>query len=167
MAPYLIGVTYEEGHGVAQDFAQALKWYKQGSARGNQFAQTSIGVMYYQGKGVQQNYAEAAKWFLKAAEKEEMNAQAYLGTMYTSGQGVRQNTAEGIKWFRLAAEQGSAKPQLVLGALYYERQAETRPGKNRRPHPHCACQEMRLIRVQDDVSASAHGIALGRDAGAS
>ena len=42
-----------------------------------------------------------------------------------------------------------------------------RAGKHGQPLDYCACQEMRLIRFQDDVSASAHGLALGRDAGAS
>ena len=42
-----------------------------------------------------------------------------------------------------------------------------RAGKHGQPLDYCACQEMRLIRFQDDVSASAQGLALGRDAGAS
>ena len=42
-----------------------------------------------------------------------------------------------------------------------------RAGKHGQPLDYCACQEMRLIRFQDDISASAHGLALGRDAGAS
>ena len=60
---------YEQGHGVPQDYAEAVKWYRKAADQGDAFAQYNLGVMYDNGEGVPQDQAEAVKWYRKAAEQ--------------------------------------------------------------------------------------------------
>ena len=114
----LLGVMYEEGIGVAQDYAEAVKWYRKAADQGDVGAQNHLGVMYDNGKGVNKDYAEAAKWYRKAAEQGHPFAQNNLGAMYGNGQGVNKDDAEAAKWYRESAEQGHARGQYNLGVMY-------------------------------------------------
>ena len=62
-----LGVMYFEGQGVAQDYAEACKWYRKAAEQGYALAQYNLGIMYYEGKGVALDYAEAYFWFNLAA----------------------------------------------------------------------------------------------------
>ena len=48
-----LGMMYEAGQGVAQDYAEALKYYQLAAVQGNAIAQTNIGRMYEHGRGMQ------------------------------------------------------------------------------------------------------------------
>ena len=54
---------YHEGHGVAQNFQTAMKWYTLAAEQGNADAQYSLGTMYQKGHGVLQDHARAYMWF--------------------------------------------------------------------------------------------------------
>ena len=54
-----IGVMYQCGDSVAQDFAKAYKWYRRGLKNGNTKANYYIGYLYYKGFGVEQSYKTA------------------------------------------------------------------------------------------------------------
>ena len=45
-AQYRIGMMYEEGRGVTQDYAEAMKWYRLAAEQGVADAQYNIGVMW-------------------------------------------------------------------------------------------------------------------------
>ena len=47
-AQYSLGVLYETGEGVAQDYKTAVKWYTLAAEQGNADAQYNLGDMYYQ-----------------------------------------------------------------------------------------------------------------------
>ena len=134
---------YDNGQGVPQNYAEAVKWYRLAADQGDAGAQYNLGVMYDQGRGVPQNYAEAVKWYRLAADQGDAIAQYNLGVMYDKGQGVPQNYAEAVKWYRLAADQGYAGAQYNLGVMYDKgrgRAAELRRGREvvsprRRPGP--------------------------------
>ena len=51
-AQYRLGVMYERGRGVPQDYKTAAKWYRRAAEQGDALAQQSLGVMYGQGQGV-------------------------------------------------------------------------------------------------------------------
>jgi TPR repeat protein len=103
---------------VAQDYAEAVKWYRKAAEQGDDFGQNSLGSMYEDGEGVAQDYAEAVKWYRKAAEQGNAKAQIELGIMYAAGHGVAQNRAEAVKWWRKSANQGNASAQFNLGVSY-------------------------------------------------
>ena len=58
---------YESGRGVAQDQAEAAKWYRLAADQGFAYAQNALGMMYSNGQGVQQDYVSAYLWFSLAA----------------------------------------------------------------------------------------------------
>ena len=48
--------------GVAQDYNEAVKWYRKSAEQGTAAAQSNLGRMYDEGLGVVQDYTEAVKW---------------------------------------------------------------------------------------------------------
>src|SRR5262245_37135735 len=62
-----LGVMYDKGRGVVQDFGQALKWFRRAADAGEARGVCSVGSMYDRGRGVPQDYAEAMKWYVRAA----------------------------------------------------------------------------------------------------
>jgi TPR repeat protein len=109
---------YYHGHGVSQDPAEAMHWFRLAADQGNAVAQTNLGVMYYHGHGVSQNLGEAVHWFRLAADQGNAVAQTNLGVMYQAGQGVSQDLGEAVQWYRLAAEQGYGTAQFYLALMY-------------------------------------------------
>jgi uncharacterized protein len=123
-AQWLLGQMYDQGRGVPQDYAGAMKWYR--LAQGFAQAQFNLALMYEAGFGTQPDYAEAIKWCRKAAEQGLARAQAYLGFiraanqgnamaqsnlgfMYLTGDGVPQDFVQAYMWFNLAAAATKAK----------------------------------------------------------
>lgn len=104
-----IGVMYQQGLGVPQDFSEAAAWYRRAAEQGHARAQQNLGALYEKGEGVPQNYAEAAKWYVRAAQGGNMLAKYNLGILYEQGvPGVPINVVLAHMWFNLAAAQGSA-----------------------------------------------------------
>jgi uncharacterized protein len=54
---------------VAQDYAEAVKWYRKAADQGETNAQYNLGVGYAKGRGVSQDYAQAHLWFNLAASR--------------------------------------------------------------------------------------------------
>jgi len=113
-----LGLMYENGLGVTQDYKTAVKWYKKAAEQGEADAQNNLGVMYDSGLGVTQNYKVAAKWFKKAADQEYAVAQFNLGVMYANGFGVLKDYKAAVKWYKKSAEQGYVSAQSRLGFMY-------------------------------------------------
>ena len=67
-AQYNLGVMYEKGEGVRQDYRKAIEWYEKSANQGYAAAQYNLGLMYYQGKGVRQDYHKAKWWFGTACD---------------------------------------------------------------------------------------------------
>jgi TPR repeat protein len=51
----VLGLRYHQGHGVLQDYKQAVKWLRLAAEQGNADAQYNLGVVYYEGKGAAQD----------------------------------------------------------------------------------------------------------------
>ena len=117
-AQYHLGVLFNDGKGVPQDFNQAAKWYSLAANQGHIKAQLYLGLLYQKGQGVNQDYRQAAIYYLKAANQGDPKAQYYLGLLFYSGKGVGQNKDEGIKWLRKSAEQGNEEAISVLDKIF-------------------------------------------------
>ncbi len=78
MAMLNLGVLYENGHGVAQDYAKAREWYEKAAANGESMAMLNLGVLYENGHGVAQDYAKAREWYQKAVDIGDATALANL-----------------------------------------------------------------------------------------
>jgi TPR repeat protein len=75
-AQFNLGIRYEKGEGVAQDFKTAAAWHAKAAAQGNANAQHNLGVCYEHGTGVAQDLKAAAEWYSKAAASGHANAPA-------------------------------------------------------------------------------------------
>ena len=53
---------YDEGQGVSQNQAEALKWYRRAANQGDDMAQFNLGAMYANGQGVSQDLVRAYVW---------------------------------------------------------------------------------------------------------
>lgn len=101
-----LGMIYDRGQGVPQDYAEATRWYRLAAEQGDAVAQSNLAAMYADGKGVQQDYAEAIHWFRLAAAQGDAVAQCRLGRMYADGRGVPQDYVLAHMWLNLAAAKG-------------------------------------------------------------
>jgi TPR repeat protein len=111
IAQCILGTYYANGRGVAQNYWEAVKWYRLSADQGNAPAQYHLGVCYASGRGVAKNYWEAVKWYRLSAEQGYALAQNNLGVCYATGRGVAQDYAEAVKWYRKAADQGNLAAQ--------------------------------------------------------
>ncbi len=66
-AQYNLGVMYENGEGVTQDYKTAVKWYTLAAEQGFTDAQNNLGVKFWFGKGLPQNNVYAHMWLNLAA----------------------------------------------------------------------------------------------------
>ena len=116
-----LGNCYETGKGIAEDDAEALKWYRKAADQNYARAQWWLGFSYQYGairNVLPKDATEAVKWYLKAAEQNYAPAQYYLGECYELGQGVPKDDAEAVKWYLKAAGQNSEGAQSRLGYCY-------------------------------------------------
>jgi len=111
-----LAMAYGKGEGVAQDYAEAAKWFRKAAELGDMFSQFATGSNYEQGQGVAKDLAEALRWYRKAADQGYARAQFNVGNSYYHGLGVTRNYAEAIKWYRTCAEEGDV---LVAGRALY------------------------------------------------
>ncbi len=113
-----IGMMFENGQGVPQDYGKAVRWYRHAADQGLIKAQYNLGLMYAYGKGVDKDPIEAIKWYRLAVDQGLIQAQTALGLMYKKGDGVTQDFKEAAKLYQLAAEQGDPDAQYQLGLMY-------------------------------------------------
>lgn len=117
-AQYALGIFYQQGKGVRQDYAEAANWYRKAAEQGDAKAQRNLGFLYEKGLGVGPDSGEGASWYRKAADQGDDVALYNLGGMYFGGRGVPQDSAEAAKWYREAADQGNALAPYNLGVMY-------------------------------------------------
>ena len=97
-----LGVMYDLGEGVPQNFNKAAKWYELAAERDNADAQNNLGALYESGEGLPQDSKLAIKWYRRAAEGGNFDAPNNLGAMYLVGIGVARDYIRAYMWFDLA-----------------------------------------------------------------
>lgn len=82
------------GCGAAQDYTQAVDWYRKAAEQNEAAAQYSLGLMYEQGTGVPRNLTEASRWYQLAAKNGDPDAKArpaqHVHQGSCQGRGTRQ-----------------------------------------------------------------------------
>ncbi|RJS91412.1 SH3 domain-containing protein [Salinisphaera sp. Q1T1-3] len=106
-AQYNMGVLYDRGIGVAQNYATARGWYEKAAAQHYGRAEHNLGIMYEAGKGVDKNLVKAAQWFRRGAGDGQAASENNLGVLYMKGHGVPQNTGKAAFWTARAAAAGN------------------------------------------------------------
>lgn len=103
-----LGICYDNGLGVAENNAEAVKWFRRAAEQGDKRGQYFLGVKYAKGEGVAESIAEAVKWYRLAAEQGHWSAQTDLGEAYFKGDGVPKSKVDAYFWWNLAAADDNA-----------------------------------------------------------
>jgi TPR repeat protein len=86
---FRLGLGYDIGKGVQQDYTTAMSWFRKAAAQGHTEAQGRLGRMYGLGDGVPQDYVNAHMWFNLAAvggDKEAAKTRDMLAAHMTPAQ---------------------------------------------------------------------------------
>ena len=100
-----LGMMFESGQGVLQNFDEALKWYRLAASQGLIKAQEKLNLLINKAAAAQVNFG--------------------LGVAFENGQGVPQDIMEAIRWYQLAADQGLIKAQEKLNLLLNKKFSKT------------------------------------------
>jgi len=118
-----LGVLYQNGIGVEQDFAKAKQLYERGVQVGHPRAQNNLGLLYVRGNGVEQDYARAAALFEAAASQGLRPAMANLGVLYENGFGVPVDVERADELYRMSGSGSQAAQSEKAGFTYDPRLA--------------------------------------------
>jgi len=110
-----VGKMYETGTDLAQNYAEAAKWYRRSAERKNPEGMVRLADMLIV-QGGQQNYSEALHLCLSAS-KESVIGEYCVGYLYQSGLGVEQNLEEARKRFGQCAESGLSRGMMALARM--------------------------------------------------
>jgi len=101
---YAVGLMFANGIEVAENDAEAVRWFRMAAEHGHPASQHDLGLMYAEGEGVPEDDEEAVRWYRLAYEQDLTLAQFALGAMYSRGEGIRTGTKPrphaGINWRR-------------------------------------------------------------------
>ena len=100
-----LGMMFESGQGVLQNFDEALKWYRLAASQGLIKAQEKLNLLINKAAAAQVNFG--------------------LGVAFENGQGVPQDIMEAIRWYQLSADQGLIKAQEKLNLLLNKKFSKT------------------------------------------
>jgi TPR repeat protein len=105
-AQYRLGNVYRDGNrSEAQNFVEAMKWYRMAADQKYAPAEYEVGRMYANGMGMPENEKEAARWYRMAADGGYKWAQIHLGEIYmhflAEQFGVQRDFVEADFWLTL------------------------------------------------------------------
>lgn len=106
-AQYQMGLLYQEGGEVQQDYRKAAAFFAQAAEKGHAEARYQLARCYYAGSGVERDSVKARSLLAAAADAGSVEAQFHLAGTYARGKGgVRKNERKAAYWYKRAAEQG-------------------------------------------------------------
>jgi uncharacterized protein len=118
LAQLRLGELYYDGHGVAEDDREALRWFERAARGGLAEAQFRLGNLYAYGHAPVPDGSDpvrvAAPWYFEAARQGHADAQYSLGILFLTGSGVLANRDEAERWMERAAAAGHADAQAYL-----------------------------------------------------
>jgi TPR repeat protein len=82
-AQYNLGVCYENGIGVTQDYAKAVNWYREAAEQGDIHAQYQLGVCINERERSPKGQVLAYKWLSLASAQGHGRAQKQLKNIET------------------------------------------------------------------------------------
>lgn len=107
-----LGLAYQLGDGVPQDFAEAKRWYSRAIESGLADANLGLGTLYDRGLGVAADGERALEFYTKAAEAGSGSAVVLIATMHIEGRGVPRDVTKGVEWLRRGASDKPAAPAM-------------------------------------------------------
>lgn len=86
-----LGVMYEQGVGVRQDYTKAYKYYLEAASQGDVAGQMALSILLENGNGCNKDLEESLSWLKEAAEGGYAPAKDTLATKYLYGEGVKED----------------------------------------------------------------------------
>jgi TPR repeat protein len=113
-AQYHLGLLYEMGLGVQQNYSEAARWYQKAAVQGDIKSQKRLIAMRKKGLTTEQQPAVPPQW---QGSTTDAQSQYDLGVMYFMGIGVKKNYSTASEWFRKSANQNYPKAQHDLALM--------------------------------------------------
>jgi TPR repeat protein len=115
-----LGILYQNGFAVQQDWTQAVAWYQKAAAQGNAEGEERLGEAYLLGVGgLSQNSNQGIAWLSKSFEHGDARSAYQIGQLYRTGiLHISKDEAEAASWFQKSAEAGYAAAESALGTAY-------------------------------------------------
>ena len=109
-AQFNLGTSYDDGRGVPQDAAEAVRWFRLAADQGDAVAQNLLGTMYRNGEDVPQDDVLAHMWYSLSASRATrgLRERAVQGRDRVAG---LMNPTEIAEAQRLAREWNAAHPR--------------------------------------------------------
>lgn len=117
-AQYNLGVMYENGSHVEQNYEKAYYWYLKAAELGDVKAQFSVGLSFEYGDGVEQDDNQAVNWYEIAGSNGCADAQYYAGYAFEKGEGRKKNFNKALEWYKKAIKQGDSASMEALSRMY-------------------------------------------------
>lgn len=117
-AVFRIGICFEHGIGVEQNYGVAARNYFEACKNGNIEAAFALGTLFENGLGVEQDYENALKFYGIAAEQYHASALFNMGRFYQFGWGVPANYGMAHQHFLMAAERGQLMCQFLVAQAF-------------------------------------------------
>ncbi len=119
-ALYGMGVIYEDGMGVAQDYILARQYYALAAEKDFPHAYFRLGILYQHGLGTDASMEKAAGYYRRAADLGLTEAMLWLGELHLDGGELVQSDRLAFSYFYLARDRGDPQGACRLGDLYRE-----------------------------------------------
>ncbi|CAG8500371.1 5621_t:CDS:2, partial [Acaulospora morrowiae] len=103
----ILGLFYQLGVGIQEDFGEAYTQYLYAASKNNDIGQYLLGCCYESGRGTLELESEAFNCYKRSSE---------MGA-YELGKGVNKNTDEAVTWYNEASNQGNKEASTRLKAL--------------------------------------------------
>jgi TPR repeat protein len=114
----MLGLAYQNGHGVHENHVEAFSWYQKAADQGSPMGENLLGLAYYTGNGVGRNDVQAVAWFRKASKQMDYTAQDNLATVLKNGGSLPKDTHEAKAIVEKEAQAGGVEAQIALGLSY-------------------------------------------------
>ena len=118
-AQFELGVAYDRGVGVTQNYATAAVWYEKAAAQGLAEAKYNLATLFDEGLGAPKDQAAAIAWYREAARGGNAMAENNIGYLHENGLGMPQNYARAVEWYAKAAGRGLTIAQSNLATMYH------------------------------------------------
>ena len=162
-AQFELGVAYDRGVGVTQNYATAAIWYEKAAAQGLTEAIYNLATLFDEGLSAPKDHAAALTWYRQAARAGNPLAENNIGNLHEKGLGVPQDYVRAVEWYGKAAVRGLAIAQNNLATMYHLGHGVARDFK-------AAARWYRMAAEQGEQSAQnnlglllANGLGVARD----
>jgi TPR repeat protein len=123
-AAYAVGVMYEEGMAVLQDYSLAEAYLLRAAQSGHLEAKVRLAFHLVEKRGGIDRAREAADWFESAARQGHSVAQLNLALIYNNGFARPQNRITAHMWANIASANGSKKAKILRSKIEMQLGAE-------------------------------------------